>query len=113
VSAGGPSTARVAGSLALIGAPRAPRAGLTGLAGLAGSRITGAAPVHSLPWYFGAIAFGIWAAAAVGFTILVRRRLKARAARRRDSRRPGRRTSASPPIRDDRSLGSSGDLERW
>jgi hypothetical protein len=69
--------------------------------------------VHSLPWYFGATAFGIWAAAAFGFTILVRRRLRARAERRRHRQRPGRARTTSNPIRDDRSLGSGGDLERW
>ncbi|MDQ1368997.1 MAG: hypothetical protein QOF20_1350 [Acidimicrobiaceae bacterium] len=71
-----------------------------------------AAPVHSLPWYFGLAAFGIWAAAAFGFTLLVRRRMKARAERRRESQRPRRRTAAPGPIRDDRSLGSGGDFER-
>ncbi|MDQ6616719.1 MAG: hypothetical protein M3083_18735 [Actinomycetota bacterium] len=59
--------------------------------------VLGIAPVHSLPWYFGATAFGIWAAAVVGLTILVRRRLKARAQRRRASQR--RRGAALEPWR--------------
>ncbi|MDQ1391705.1 MAG: hypothetical protein QOF30_682 [Acidimicrobiaceae bacterium] len=72
-----------------------------------------AAPVHSLPWYFGLTAFGIWAAAAFGFTLLVRRRIRARAERRRESQRTRRPRSPAEPVRDDRSLGSGGDLERW
>ncbi len=66
------------------------------------------APVHSLPWYFGAIAFGIWAAAAAGFVILVRRRIRAKAERRRDERQ-GRPRRA--PAGDDRALGSSTEIE--
>jgi hypothetical protein len=66
------------------------------------------APVHSLPWYFGAIAFGIWAAAAAGFVILVRRRIKAKAERRRDERR-GRPRRA--PLADDLALGTSTEIE--
>jgi hypothetical protein len=70
------------------------------------------APVHSLPWYFGVCVFAVWCAAALGFVVLVRRRLRARAERRRDRRRPrGRRSSG--PVRDDRSLGSGTDVERW
>jgi len=56
------------------------------------------APVHELPWYFGATAFGIWAAAATGFTLLLRRRIKAKAERRRNM-------SRRAPGRDDRALG--------
>jgi hypothetical protein len=56
------------------------------------------APVHELPWYFGATAFGIWAAAAAGFTLLLRRRIKAKAERRRSQ-------SRRAPGRDDRALG--------
>jgi hypothetical protein len=71
-------------------------------------------PVHSLPWYFGAVAFGIWAAAAVGFALIVRRRLRARAERRRDLERSRRGSSPPrPAVRDDRSLGSSSDIEPW
>jgi hypothetical protein len=73
------------------------------------------APVHSLPWYFGVVVFGAWAAAAAGFTLLVRRRLRAQAQRRRDRRdRQSRRRPTTPPgpVRDDRSLGSGDDLER-
>lgn len=58
------------------------------------------APVHELPWYFGATAFGIWAAAASGFAILLRRRIRARAERRRDLSRRAR-----APGRDDRAIG--------
>ncbi len=72
-------------------------------------------PVHSLPWYFGVAVFGVWAAAAAGFTVLVRRRLRDRAQRRRDSQRRRSRRPPTPPapIRDDRALGSGGDLERF
>jgi hypothetical protein len=66
------------------------------------------APVHSLPWYFGAIAFGIWAAAAAGFVILVKRRIRAKAERRRDERhgRPRR-----APLADDVALGTGTEIE--
>ena len=69
--------------------------------------------VHSLPWYFGAVAFGFWAAAIFGFTLLVRRRLRAKAQLRRDRRRGPRRPSPPAAVRDDRSLGSGTDLEPW
>jgi len=69
------------------------------------------APVHALPWYFGAALFAVWAAALVGLGVLFRRRMRARAERRAESRRPGRTQKPSGPIRDDRSLGSGGDLE--
>lgn len=71
------------------------------------------APVHSLPWYFGVALFAFWSAAVFGFTLLVRRRLRAKAERRRDLRRPRRRSSPSGPVRDDRSLGPGRDLECW
>jgi hypothetical protein len=71
------------------------------------------APVHSLPWYLGAAAFAIWAGAAFGFTLLVRRRVKAQAERRRDLHRSRRRPPPPGPVRDDRSLGSGADLEPW
>jgi hypothetical protein len=71
------------------------------------------APVHSLPWYFGVAVFALWAAVMFGFTLLVRRRLRAKAERRRDLRRPRRRASTAAPIRDDRSLGPGTDLEGW
>jgi hypothetical protein len=66
------------------------------------------APVHSLPWYFGAIAFGIWAAAAAGFILLVRRRIRAKAERRRDQRQ-GR--SRRAPLGDDHALGTGTEIE--
>ncbi len=71
------------------------------------------APVHSLPWYFGVVLFAFWATAMFGLTLLVRRRLRAKAERRRDLRRHQKRTYPSGPIRDDRSLGPGTDLERW
>lgn len=71
------------------------------------------APVHSLPWYFGVAVFAFWAAAMFGFTLLVRRHLRAKAQRRRELRRPRRRPSPSGTIRDDRSLGPGTDLESW
>jgi hypothetical protein len=66
------------------------------------------APVHSLPWYFGAIAFGIWAAAAAGFVILVRRRIRAKA------ETPARRApwpAPAQPLADDVALGTGTEIE--
>jgi hypothetical protein len=77
------------------------------------ARLVAVAPVHSLPWYFGGAVFAVWAAAAIGFTLLVRRRLRAKAEQRRDSQRRRNSRSPSAPIRDDRSLGSGGDVEPW
>ena len=72
------------------------------------------APVHSLPWYFGVCLFAVWVAAALGFVVLVCRRLRVRAERRMDRERPrGRRNSASWPVRDDRSVGPGTDVEPW
>ncbi len=72
------------------------------------------APIHQLPWYFGAAVFAPWPAAAFGFLVIVRRRLRARAERRRDDLRSRRRpssSSGSEPIPDDRSLGTGTDIE--
>ncbi len=68
------------------------------------------APVRSLPWYFGATAFAIWATAAFGFTLLIRRLLRARAERRRITRR---RSSRPGEAGDDRSLAPGADIKRW
>jgi hypothetical protein len=62
--------------------------------------------MRSLPWYFGVAVFAVWGGAATALFLLLRRRIKARAARRPISpsvRRP----------RDDRSLGSGADIEPW
>lgn len=72
--------------------------------------------MHALPWYFGAAVFAVWAVATVVVVLLARRRLKARAERRRDERdgRPRPRTPRyTGPIRDDRSVGPGTDLDRW
>ncbi len=71
------------------------------------------APMHALPWYFGAAVFVVWAAAAFGFTLLFRRRMRARAERRRDSQYSRGTTKPSGPVRDDRSIGPGTDVERW
>ena len=72
------------------------------------------APVHSLPWYFGVCLVAVWVAAASGFVILMRRRLRARAERRRNQQRPrGRRSSRPWPVPDDRSVGPGTDVEQW
>lgn len=74
-------------------------------------------PTHSLPWYFGVAVFAVWAAAAVGICLLFRRRLRARAARReyeaqfRRRRKPF--TKKPSGVRDDRSIGTGTDIERW
>lgn len=69
--------------------------------------------VHALPWYFGAVAFGIWGAALFGLAILMRRRLRAMAERRRDNAEGGGRRPPRQPVDDDRSLGPGTDLDIW
>lgn len=75
------------------------------------------APTHSLPWYFGAAVFAVWAAAAAGIALLFRRRLRARAARREYEEQFRRRrkpfTQKPSGVRDDRSIGTGTDIERW
>ena len=67
--------------------------------------------MHTLPWYFGVAVFIFWVAAAGALAVLFRRRLRARAERRREGGR-GSGRSGRPPVRDDRSLESGKDLER-
>lgn len=71
----------------------------------------GQTPVHSLPWYFGVVAFGVWAAAFVGIALITRRRLRARAERRRQYQRGRRSAGMRREVPDDRSLGSGTDIE--
>ena len=65
---------------------------------------------RSLPWYFGAFVFVVWAASIVALGYLVRRRMRARAERRAMGRRAGRQP---PLIPDDRSIGPGTDVEPW
>jgi hypothetical protein len=69
--------------------------------------------VHALPWYFGAVGFGIWAAILLGLVVLLRRRLRAMAERRREYAEEKRRRTPTRPVEDDRSLGPGTDMERW
>jgi membrane protein implicated in regulation of membrane protease activity len=80
------------------------------------ANVLAVALVHALPWYFGFAVFVVWAGAALGFTLLFRRRMRARADRRlheADRSRAPRHTPPTGPIRDDRSLGSGGDIQPW
>jgi len=69
--------------------------------------------VHALPWYFGMVGFGIWAAILFGLFVLLRRRLRAMAERRREYADEKRRRTSRRPVEDDRSLGPGTDVERW
>ena len=65
---------------------------------------------RSLPWYFGATVFVVWAALIVALGYLVRRRMRARAERRAMGRRAGQQP---PVVADDRSIGPGTDVELW
>jgi hypothetical protein len=69
--------------------------------------------VHALPWYFGVVGFGIWAAILLGLVVLLRRRLRVGAERRREDAEWKRRRTPPAPVDDDRSLGPGTDVERW
>ncbi len=69
--------------------------------------------VHALPWYFGLVGFGIWAAILCGLVVLLRRRLRAMAERRRDGAEWKRRRTPTSAVDDDRSIGPGTDVERW